>query len=257
VRLPAASLIILTSASSSHATIDALNPASFDWIGGIFGGGQPARLHCEAVQTVFPELVSTTSPTALPPNGTLGLNYSGLIAPIIASIQGIAHITGDFETNLIAWLGNSANGITNLFANNIYATDITAHQVTADELCAGSVCVNQQQLAAVLAATGQTGAAPSSSGQGSGSSGASATSTLDTPPVIQVNGDNPAIVQVGATYNDLGATLIGPQADLNLGFMTYLNGVLTSPLQLDTTQPATNTISYVATDDGAAATSTS
>jgi hypothetical protein len=104
---------------------------------------------------------------------------------------------------------------------------------------------------AQLPAAGQTGAAPSSSGQGSGSSGASATSTLDTPPVIQVNGDNPAIVQVGATYNDLGATLIGPQADLNLGFMTYLNGVLTSPLQLDTSQPATDTIDYVATTNPA------
>jgi hypothetical protein len=29
----------------------------------------------------------------------------------------------------------------------------------------------------------------------------------DTPPVIQINGDNPAIVQVEDTYNDRGATI--------------------------------------------------
>jgi len=54
-----------------------------------------------------------------------------------------------------------------------------------------------------------------------------------------------------------GRTITGPQADLNLGIATYLNGVLTSPIQLDTSQPATDTIDYVATDStGLSATST-
>ena len=55
-------------------------------------------------------------------------------------------------------------------------------------------------------------------------------SATDTPPVIQINGDNPAIIQVGASYTDLGATITGPQADLNLGIQTYLNGTLESPI---------------------------
>ena len=70
----------------------------------------------------------------------------------------------------------------------------------------------------------------------------------DTPPVIQINGDNPAIVQVGATYNDLGATITGPQQDLNLGITTYVNGAEMSPVQIDTSTAATDTIDYVATD---------
>jgi len=121
-----------------------------------------------------------------------------------------------------------------------------------------AVCISGDQLAAILAAAGQTGNAQSSE-QGSGSSGSGdqATSSPDTPPVIQINGDNPAYVQVGATYNDLGATITGPQADLNLGITTYLNGTLTNPLIIDTSQPATDTIQYVATDQsGVAATST-
>ena len=79
----------------------------------------------------------------------------------------------------------------------------------------------------------------------------------DTPPLIQINGDNPAIVQVGETYNDLGATITGPQADLNLGIKTYVNGIEMSPVQIDTIQVATDTIDYVAIDqNGLTSTST-
>jgi Domain of unknown function (DUF5011) len=75
--------------------------------------------------------------------------------------------------------------------------------------------------------------------------------------VLQANGDNPAIVQVGATYTDLGAQITGPQADLNLGITTYVNGAPMNPVQLDTTEPATDTIQYGATDqNGLTSTST-
>jgi hypothetical protein len=88
---------------------------------------------------------------------------------------------------------------------------------------------------------------------------ASSTSTTpDTPPIIQISGDNPAIVQVGDTHNDRGANITGPQPDLNLGITTYVNGIESSPVQLDTTEVATDTIAYVATDqNGLTATSTS
>jgi hypothetical protein len=59
--------------------------------------------------------------------------------------------------------------------------------------------------------------------------------------VIQTNSDNPAIIQVGAT-------ITGLQADLNLGIQTYLNGTLESPIELETSSAATDTIVYVVTD---------
>ena len=75
--------------------------------------------------------------------------------------------------------------------------------------------------------------------------------------MIQINGDNPAIIQVGASYSDLGATITGPQADLNLGIQTYLNGALESPIVIDTSAAATDTIDYVVTDqNGLTSTST-
>jgi hypothetical protein len=75
--------------------------------------------------------------------------------------------------------------------------------------------------------------------------------------VLQVNGDNPAIIQVGATYTDLGATITAPLADLNLGITTYVNGAPMNPVQIDTSTAATDTIDYVATDStGLSSTST-
>jgi hypothetical protein len=48
-------------------------------------------------------------------------------------------------------------------------------------------------------------------------------------------------------YADLGATVTGPQADINLCINTFLNGKLVSNIVLETSQVTTDTIDYVAT----------
>ncbi len=68
------------------------------------------------------------------------------------------------------------------------------------------------------------------------------------PPTIALNGDNPATIQVGATYADLGATITGPEADLNLDIQLYIDGAPTDAIQLDTTKAGTHSIDYVVTD---------
>jgi hypothetical protein len=79
--------------------------------------------------------------------------------------------------------------------------------------------------------------------------------------VIQINGDNPAIIEVGDSYADLGATVTdtgpGQAGDTDLGYQTFLNGTLVSNIAIDTSQIATDTIDYVVTDTaGLTATST-
>jgi hypothetical protein len=116
------------------------------------------------------------------------------------------------------------------------------------------VCVTKTQLAALLSQSASADIAnPSPAGSGSdfanSTPGSDASSTTPgTPPVIQINGDNPAIIQVGTTYTDLGAQITGPQQDLNLGIATYVNGTQMSPIQVDTSAAASDTISYVVTD---------
>ena len=198
------------------------------------------------MQTVFPNLVSTTSPTVLTPDGTLSLNYIDLISPIVAAIQELDREITSIESTVA--------GLAQSFTSHLLIGDnITAN----NELCIGNgandpnpVCVTKVQLAALLAADNQSSGAPTSPSS-------STSTTTDTPPVIAINGDNPAIVQVGATYNDLGATITGPQADLNLGIQTFVNGVEMNPVQIVTSAAATDTIDYIVTDSqGLTSTST-
>jgi hypothetical protein len=154
----------------------------------------------------------------------------------------------------------------------------------ARELCAGAgandpnpVCVTKTELAALLGAAATPAASisvssspsnprdasqqnPSSDLTNSGNpNNANPSSPADSSstPVIQINGENPAHVSVGSTYQDLGATISGTQADLNLGIKNFLNGALVSDIVLDTSAAATDTVQYVVTDPtGLTATST-
>src|SRR5579862_2928948 len=245
-------------ASSSLLAIEQLNPVTFNWIDPNQGTMPQSGFIAQQVQQIFPNLVSTTSPTALTPNGTLSLNYIGFIAPIISAIQAL----DEQLTNLANTVAGFAQSFTTNQLTFVRATgdELDVQKLATQQLCATKsdgteVCVTGDQLAALLAGAN----VPQSSGQGSNSdtNTSAATTTITQSPVIQISGDNPAIIQVGATYNDLGATITGPTADLNLGIATYVNGVEMSPVQIDTSAAATDTIDYIATDqNGLTSTST-
>ena len=199
----------------------------------------------QQVQQVFPTLVSLSSATTTyTPDGTLTLAYDGLIAPIVSAIQEIANVGGTFQQNLIAWLGNAQNGIGDLYATVLHASEgHFSKEVCIGESGGGEVCLTGDQLAALLSAAGasetpESVTSPASNirdlsiqnptpnspeSVSSATSTATSTTSNATPPVIQINGANPAIIQVGNTYNDLGATITGPQADLNRGGPDCLN----------------------------------
>jgi hypothetical protein len=59
-----------------------------------------------------------------------------------------------------------------------------------------------------------------------------------TPPSIEVQGNNPATINVGDTYTDLGAIVHDNQGH-DLGYKTFLNGALVSNIVIDTSQVAT------------------
>jgi hypothetical protein len=221
-------------ASSSLAAIDALNPVTFNWIDPTEGTTPQLGFIAQQVQQLFPALISTTSPTPLTPNGTLGLNYIGLIAPIVEAIQ---TLSADLSalTGRVSSLEAAVAG----FANSFHT----------QQLCVGSTCINQQQLSGLLALEQQ--------GQVQISAPTPPTiSGTTTPPSINIQGNNPATINVGDTYTDLGAIVTDNQGR-SLGYKTFLDGALVSNILIDTSQVATDTIDYVATDTwGNTATST-
>ena len=213
------------------ATSTASSTNSFDFVGGMM----------DAIGARIAALTGTTATTSTATSTPTDIFATSFLQTI--------------EQALVGWFADASNGIGDLFAKNLYATNVTAdignfHHVTADELCVGTTCVTPAQFQAMVAAANQSPSAPASTSP-------SASAATDTPPVIAINGDNPAIIQVGASYSDLGATITGPQADLNLGITTFVNGTAMSPVQIDTTQAATDTIDYVVTDQsGLTSTST-
>lgn len=207
----------------------------------------------QELDQVFPWAVTTNGDNGTVPLGTStpwSVDYGRITPLIVKAVQDIATISSTFQQNLIAWLGNAGNGIQDFYAEIIHANKLCL----SDQ--GGTSCYTRSQLDTMLASAGKapTGA-PSDTGSAAVSG--SATTSHAAAPVIQINGENPAIIRIGTTYSDLGATITGPAADLNLGIVTFLNGKLAPNLTLDTSAAATDTIAYVVTDqNGFTSTST-
>jgi hypothetical protein len=207
------------------ATSTSSNP--FDFIGGIMNAlsSRLAAITSAASSSAATSSAATSSPS-----------IDAYASNFVQSIFG----------QLVQWFANTGNGIDQFFANvgNF-------GRVNTNDLCVQGTCVTGAQLTALLAANNIAASTENTT------STTTATNATTTPPTIQINGANPALIQVGATYTDLGATITGPQADLNLGFTTYVNGTVMNPVQIDTATAATDTIDYVVTDaSGLTATST-
>jgi hypothetical protein len=233
-------------ASSSLSELLALNPVSFNWKDETAGTSTQLGFIAQEVQPILPETVVTGDDAS----STLGLRYTEFIPVVVSAFQSMYRELSALEDTVAG------------FALNFVSAHVTAtvgdfDRVNTKELCADKsdgtqVCVTGDQLATVLAqATGSNAA-----GQG-GASDSSSSAASTTAPIVEVNGANPAVISVGDNYADMGATITGPSADLNLGIKTFLNGALVSNIVIDTAAVATDTIDYVVTDqNGLTSTST-
>ncbi|WP_424363074.1 immunoglobulin-like domain-containing protein [Methylocystis parvus] len=208
------------------ADIVKLSPISYHWndISGLDKMTQYSGFSAQNVQAAIPEAVGSST------SGYLTLQDRPLIAAIVNAIKELALQVGDFADRITT---------KELIATNGTFQHVRAGDVCVDRSDGTPVCITGDQLAALLAAAGQqTVPTPL----------LTPLSTPIIPPVIQVNGANPAVIQVGDTYADLGAQITGPQQDINLGFSTFLDGLKVDQIQLDTSATSTHTIDYVVTD---------
>jgi alpha-tubulin suppressor-like RCC1 family protein len=151
-----------------------------------------------------------------------------------------------------------------VFAQTITATVVNADVVNTKTLCLDDICVTKTQLKDLLDSQHVTPVVPPQNG-GTGTTtppGGTGTSTpptgTSTPPIngdpsapiVSVTGENPMMLQVGASYNDPGATVVDDQ-DENLSYLVSLDGganMTQAELTLDTSAAGTHTITYTATD---------
>ena len=238
--------------------LDLQRGIDIDQIGMTLLGMSPTTTADTPFDFVGDLLSAITSRITAPPASTSDATSTSATSTAATSTPSIADsfISAIFS-RFAQWFADAANGIGDFFAKRI----------VGDQLCArksdGSLeCLTGDQLAAVVTATGQTLRQSSTEGTAPTRTEPAATdnatsSVLTAPPMISISGNNPAHINVGDTYADLGATITGPEADLNLGIKTFLNGALVSDIVLDTSQAATDTIDYVVTDqNGLTSTST-
>jgi hypothetical protein len=159
--------VLSLDASSSLAAINGLNPVSYNRIDQ--DTGPNLGFIAQQVQQIFPDLVSTTSPTQLTPDGTLTLNYVGLIAPLVKAVQAISQ--------QLASLENTVAG----FAQSFVSDKVTTKQLCVEKSDGSTVCASGDQLASLLAGNNQ----PVNSSSDSRQQSAPAATTSPTPPVIQ------------------------------------------------------------------------
>jgi hypothetical protein len=144
------------------------------------------------------------------------------------------------------WLSSASNGIHDVYATVFHAQEVDTQLLCVSDSTGAKTCITKAQLDALIAGAGASQSAGSSSGASSSGSNAAPAA-----PVISINGNNPATIDVGAIYNDLGATITGPTADLNLGISASVDGGATTTLSsvaIDTSAAGTHTIVYSATD---------
>lgn len=202
-----------------------LNPINYHWnsASGLDTGTQYAGFSAQNVQTAIPEAVGSST------NGYLTLQDRPLIAAVVNAIKELAQQVGNLAERVVT--------------KEIVAVNGSFGNIRAEQLCFGDnptdetpVCLTKSQVAAVLAAAGQTTISPSP-----------ASVVTPQPPVIELNGNETSTIEVGATYNDLGARIVAPESDLNLGIVIMLDGATTTAVSFDTSTPGEHTILYTVT----------
>ncbi|MBI2030205.1 tail fiber domain-containing protein [Candidatus Kaiserbacteria bacterium] len=237
--------------------INAISPVLYKWRPetGFDTQSTYAGFFAQNVQTAIPEAVSPDS------RGYLTLADRPIVAALVNAIKELSQQMGDLAARVVTkeLIFVRAEGDDLMLNHQLCIRDGATDP--------NPICLTKSQVAAVLTVIGQGGASSAASSFSSSStpdSGVVATSSTTSsqasiPPVIEIQGANPATIQIGAVYSDLGAVITGPQESLNLGITTYLDGVETTAFTflLDTSTSSTHTIDYVVTDQwGQTATAT-
>jgi len=121
--------------------VEHLRGVTFDWKK---DGTPSAGVIAQDVEKVLPSAVKTDK------DGIKSVEYSQLIAPLIEAIKEIATLSGTFKTNLIAWLGSSTNGITDLYASIVHSQETDTQKLCTTRSDSTQVCITNDQLAALL-----------------------------------------------------------------------------------------------------------
>jgi len=229
-------------------TLRLLSPRSYTMKG---SGLKQIGFVAQELEQFIPEVVSGEE-------GSKGISYGNLVSVVVKAVQDLDRRVTDFASTTLANVSTGASALSSAVTEWVgeritvtvgYIKQIFADRVTTKELCIDDLCISRDQFKSLLDSANLQ---PTTNNQ-------PPTANDFTPPTITINGNNPAEVEIGASYVDLGASVTDDK-DQNLGLRAFVNGALVGDISLisiDTSTTTTHTIDYVATDtDGNTATST-
>ena len=209
-------------------TVSALRGVNFNW--NVEQDGTPAHIGfiAQEVEKVVPGLVATDITT-----GKKSVNYIGFTPILVEAIKELA----DKVNTVVAQVAG--------FAQSIHTKEICVEKSDGTEFCA-----NGDQLAALAAYGGSVTPTPLITPT-------SSSTPVTTAVTLQIQGNNPATINVGDVYGDLGAVITAPASAMNYGIKASLDGgVLLDPAQItvDTKVAGVHHIVYTVVDQAGATT---
>ncbi|MFZ2523618.1 MAG: tail fiber domain-containing protein, partial [Minisyncoccia bacterium] len=187
----------------------------------------------------------------------LNLNLETIASTTASTTTKSLAFADSFWTNmfgrLIAWFADTANGIVKFFAKEVKTEKLCVSDGTEE------TCLTKAQLDALLANASGNGNGSGGNGGGNGggggtggNGGGNSNNTDTTLPVITILGNNPATLDLGTSYVDLGATVTDTDengaVNNNLGIQYNVDGVDVSEISIDTSVVGSHTIIYSSTD---------
>ena len=225
-------------------TVLSLRPVSFLYNDDIGVRGEQVGLIAEEVFSIDPRLV-TLDASSTPTN----VKYANLTAVLAKAIQ-------ELNAKVEALMGGAslsldANGklvVSEIETGKLTVTGPQGITIYDKKGQAGCLSVEDVATGAISVTAGACGTATNVQSSVFNTS----TTTTDTiPPTITILGNNPATIEVGASYADLGVS-VTDNVDQNLGYTASLDGgpelSQGAGLSLDTSTTTTHTILYKAVD---------
>lgn len=201
------------------AAINAISPVLYKWRPetGFDTQATYAGFFAQNVQAAIPEAVSPDS------RGYLTLADRPILAALVNAVKELTQRFSDFASSITT--------------HELVADNGSFHRVKTGELCVDDICVTREQFAAMVAAAGQA----------AGASPLSISTSAPQAPVVELNGNASSTIELGDTYNDLGARIVAPENDLNLGIIIVLDHATTTQVSIDADTPGEHTILYTVT----------
>ncbi len=213
------------------------------------GDGRQTGLIAQEVEVLFPELVYEDM------QGYKMIDYQKLTALNLEAIkeqQEMIEVLQN-ELNSLSLGGSVEEFITNQELNGAFV----ANRILArEEICigeeGGEVCLNKEELAELkgMLKNDQSSTINDQSISNESIINENTDSVDVESPIIILLGNNPAKIEVGSTYSDMGATVTDNVND-NLGYKVSIDGgeeMYPNELSLDTSSTTTYVITFIAED---------